>query len=376
MPQRPRTLGNCLLLTVLMVSTGCGWFRANPESGRAIALPPLSARMKGMTEAGYTPNVFNSPAVTNSITHLHQDGVTWLAIQTAWYQNTNASTTIFPSSKKTPTDAKVTRLIQLAHHEGMRVFLNPFVNSLQGSGWQALFHPASVSAWFKSFDAYTAHYAKLAQADHADLFSIGDEFDSLDTVPAYQPYWVHAIQIARKYYHGPITYGADYPNYQQVTFWAQLDDVGVDAYFPLSQSPTPTVGLLTASWNSLADQIQSWRQSTGLSQKPFLITELGYPSENGAAATPGSWYPNRAVNLTLQQHLYQATFDSLWKRPWVKGIMWFWWANPSNPNWQGGPKDNGYTLRGKPAESVLKDIFTAPHPSISAKIHAPDTKTP
>lgn len=77
MAQQPRTLGNCLLLTVLMVSTGCGWFRANPESGRAIALPALSARMKGMTEAGYTPSVFNSPAVTNSI--MHQDGVTWLA---------------------------------------------------------------------------------------------------------------------------------------------------------------------------------------------------------------------------------------------------------------------------------------------------------
>ncbi len=343
------------LITVLGITPGCG--SGNPMPGQSLPLFPLSARMKGMTEAGYTPTVFSSAAVARSIVHLHKDGVTWLAIQVAWYQNTNTSTTILPSARKTPTDASLARLIALAHHEGMRVFLNPFVNSLQGNGWQALFHPSSPNAWFQSFDRYVAHYAQLAQRDHADLFSIGDEFDSLDTVPAYRTDWVHAIHIARIYYHGPITYGADYPNYQHVSFWNQLNDVGIDAYFPLSQSANPSVAELTASWNAIANQIQTWRLSAGLAGKPFLITELGYPSENGAASTPGSWHPDKAVNLGLQSRLYDATFRSIWRRPWLRGIMWFWWANPSNPYWQGGPHDNGYTLRGKPAESVLKRYF-------------------
>lgn len=337
---------------LLFINTGCGDIISQPPP-----LPSLTSRMKGMTEAGYTPLVFNSAAVRNAVNHLHHDGVTWLAIQTAWYQNTNSSTTIFPSAKKTPTDASVSQLIRLAHHDGMRVFLNPFVNSLQGSGWQALFHPRNVAQWFKSFDVYIAHYAQLANADHADLFAIGDEFDSLDTVPAYRPYWLHAIQIVRHDYHGPITYGADYPNYQSVTFWSALTDVGVDAYFPLSQDPHPTTSALAASWNRIANQIENWRLSSGLANKPFLITELGYPSENGAAATPGSWFPDKAVNLRLQQQLYEATFESIWRRPWLKGIMWFWWANPSNPDWQGGPHNNGYTPRDKPAESVLKQYF-------------------
>ncbi len=351
-----RRLSAATALILLAASSACGAPARLP--GPRISLPPPSARMKGMTEAAYTPHVFTSQAVTNSIIHLHQDGVNWLSIQAAWYQKTNTSDTIAPSPQKTPTDRSVTYLIRLAHKEGMRVFFDPFVNSMTGSGWQALFAPKSPKAWFASFDKYLAHYAKLAQKDHVDLLAIGDEFDSLDDVPAYQPYWAHAIQIARHYYHGPITYGADFPHYQKVTFWKDLDDVGIDAYFPLSSATNPSVSAMAATWNSLADQIQSWRLSAGLSKKPFVVTELGYPSEDGAATTPGTWFPHQPVNLAIQQKCYLATFESLGKRPWVKGIMWFWWANPSNPDWEGGPKDNGYTLRGKPAEKTLKAFFT------------------
>lgn len=347
---------SAFLAGAILMMSGCGWFSAAPEPGRALPLPPMSARYQGMTEAGYTTGVFDTAAVRNSIVHLHQDGVNWLAIQVAWYQQSNTSTTIAPNNK-TPTDGSVGRLIALAHHEGMRVFLNPFVNSLQGSGWQAQFHPSSAKTWFASFDKYVAHYAQLGQRDHADLFAIGDEFDSLDNVPGYEPYWAQAISTARRWYHGPITYGADFPHYQSVTFWKLLDDVGIDAYFPLSSSSNPTVPQMESSWNSLVKQIQSWRQSAGLAHKGFLVTELGYPSEDGAAATPGTWFPNQPVNLAIQEKLYLATFQTLWQRPWVKGIMWFWWANPSNPDWEGGPKDNGYTLRGKPAQSVLKRYF-------------------
>lgn len=340
-----------------MGMAGCGWLTGVPAPSPGVPLAPLSARMKGMTEAGYSTGVFDTGAVRDAIPHLRQDGVNWLAIQVAWYQKSNTSTVIAPN-QKTPTDGSVTRLIQLAHREGMRVFLNPFVNSMQGNGWQAQFAPTSSTAWFQSFDDYLAHYAKLAQADHADLFAIGDEFDSLDNVPAYQPEWAEAIRVARRYYHGPITYGADYTHYQQVTFWKQLDDVGIDAYFPLSQANNPTTAQLKSGWNRVADQIQAWRIRSGLNKKPFLITELGYPSEDGAAAVPGSWYPNQPVNLGLQQKLYMATFETIWTRPWLRGIMWFWWANPSNPDWKGGVADNGYTLRGKPAEATLSHYLS------------------
>jgi hypothetical protein len=325
------------------------------------ALPPISARMKGMTEAAYSTNVFNTEAVTGAIERLKADGVDWLAIQVAWFQQTNSSTVIAPSPTQTASDASVTKLIELAHRAGMRVFLNPFINSDVGSGWQGVFQPSNVAAWFQSYDAYLEHYAKLAQADHADLFSIGDEMDTLDTNPAYTRYWDHAIQLVRRYYSGPVTYGADEPNnhYQDVTFWNELNYVGIDAYFPLSQSSDPAESQLVSNWNQYANEIQAWRASSGLTSKKVLITELGYPSEDSAASNPGEWEPNDPVNLDLQQELYEATFQSVWQRPWLAGIMWFWWANPSDGSWLGGPNDNGYTIRNKPAEQTLKQYFTA-----------------
>ncbi len=350
-----RVLLALLALTVQGCSAGQGAGSA-PDP----PLPAMSAAMRGMTEAGYKPQVFDTPQVTQELARMKRDGITWLAIQVAWFQATNASVRIAPDPAKTPTDASVRALIARAHASGMRVFLNPFVNSLEGGGWQANFRPASPAKWFLSFDSYLAHYARLAQATHADLFAIGDEFDSRDTVPAYRPYWLRAIAVARRYYHGPIVYGADYPNYQQVTFWQALDDVGVDAYFPLSQESAPSVATLAASWRAVAGEIQAWRKSTGLDRKGFIITELGYPSEDGAAAQPGAWLPHQPVNLVLQQRLYQATLTTIGQEPWLRGLFWFWWANPSNPNWQGGPRDNGYTPRGKPAEATLRHYYNGP----------------
>ena len=346
---------------VLMVLALAGCSGAGEISD--LPLPPMSARMRGMTEAGYKPNVFDTPAVTGELARLKRDGIDWLAIQVAWFQDTKSSVTISPSRRKTPTDLSVRRLISLAHHMGMRVFLNPFVNSLDGDGWQADFEPSSVPRWFASFDRYLAHYAALAQASGADLFAIGDEFDSLDSVPAYRPYWLKAITVARKYYHGPIVYGADYPNYQRVTFWRALDDVGIDAYFPLSQAANPSVAELAEGWRQTTAEVAAWRRSAGLAAKGFIITELGYPSENGAAAQPGAWFPKQPVNLALQQRLYEATLETIGKEPWLRGLFWFWWANPSNPNWQGGPGDNGYTPRGKPAEATLRAYFLGQGPA-------------
>lgn len=120
--------------------------------------------------------------------------------------------------------------------------------------------------------------------------------------------------MARHSYYGPITYGADYTDYTRVTFWGSITDVGLDAYFPLSTTPNPTVPQLSHQWNRIASRIEAWRRKSHLASKPFLITELGYPSESGAALNPGSWSPRQPVNLSLQKHLYQATFRSIWPR--------------------------------------------------------------
>ncbi len=336
----------------------CG--QASLPAPRHDPLPTKTAFMKGMTEAGYEKKVFLDPAVYRSLVLLKRDGVDWISLQVPWYQKNDDSDRIFADAQNTPSDTSVTRFITDVHGLGMRVFLDIFVNANHQNAWQATFHPKNPEAWFHSYDAYLIHYAKLANADGVSLFAIGDEFDTLDAVPQYEPDWAKAIADVRHFYHGPITYGADYPHYQRVTFWKRLDVVGLDAYFPLSPAPDPTVRVLKAQWNQLANEIQAWRVASGLNHKPFVITELGYFSGDGTAANPGDWTPQAKVNLTLQKRCYQATLQTIYQRPWLDGLFWFWWANPSNPHWRGGLHDNGYTPRGKPAETVLRTYFHEP----------------
>ena len=357
------------LLSVLGLAAACACGQTNGlPSPMHYPLASPHGFIKGMTEAAYQRRVLLEPRVYRSLDPLRIDGVDWMSLQVAWYQKNDTSNRIFADGGQTPTDASVTDFIHYLNGLGMRVFLDVFVNANHQNAWQAAFRPSKPQAWFHSYDTYLVHYAKLAQADHVNLFAIGDEFDRLDDVPRYEPYFAKAISDVRRYYHGPVTYGADYTHYQKVTFWKHLDVVGIDAYFPLSSAPKPTTSELQASWNHIANQLQSFRKSRGLSHKPLVITELGYYSGRGAAKTPGDWTPAAPVDLGLQRRLYEATFQTIYQRSWLSGIFWFWWANPSNPHWKGGAQDNGYTPRGKPAEAVLRYYFhrprTRPVPSL------------
>jgi len=352
-------MSRALYLAAVLALAGCG--PGSLPAPRHHALPPEQGFMKGMTEAGYQRNVFLEPQVYASLGQLRKDGVNWMSLQVAWYQKNDESDRIFADDQETPTDASVNCMIAYLRGLGMRVFLDIFINANHQNAWQATFQPKDPKAWFRSYDHYLIHYARLAEADHVSLFAIGDELDRIDDVPQYEPYWARAIADVRQYYHGPITYGADYPHYQKVTFWKLLDVVGVDAYFPLTTAKDPTTSELAAAWDHLADKIQTWRMASGLVRKPFVITELGYFSGNGAAAKPGDWTPSATVNLGLQKRCYLATFQTIYRRPWLAGLFWFWWANPSNPHWQGGPHDNGYTPRGKPAQAVLRYYFHLGH---------------
>lgn len=244
----------------------------------------------------------------------------------------------------------------------MYVFLNPFVNALTGDAWQADFHQTSWHTWFRNYDAFLRHYATIARNEQVELFSIGDESDSADSNRALYPEWRGAIAQVRAIYKGPVTYGADWPSYKTVTFWKDLDYVGIDAYFPLAPGGAghPSPVSLEAAWDRVADDIETWRQASGLAAKPIFVAELGYYSGLGVAAEPAFWRPAAAVDLTGQADCYTATLNTIYRRPWLKGLTWFWWANPSNPHWQGGSGDNGYTIRNKPAYDVLARGFAAP----------------
>ena len=83
----------------------------------------------------------------------------------------------------------------------------------------------------------------------------------------------------------------------------------------------------------------------------FLI-EVGYPSQITAARWPWDESKHEKIDLELQADLYQAFCEALGVHPKAVEGFFFW-------NWFGfgGPQDDSYTPRGKPAALIMKQCL-------------------
>ncbi len=102
-------------------------------------------------------------------------------------------------------------------------------------------------------------------------------------------HWRGLIENVREAYGGTVTFAANFDNYHEVAFWDALDLIGVNAYFPLRQSPDgpPSEAALGQAWSSTFEGIAAFSAERGL-DLPVIFTELGYTQRGGATAAPWS----------------------------------------------------------------------------------------
>ncbi|MEO9482290.1 MAG: hypothetical protein ABJG47_02545 [Ekhidna sp.] len=222
-------------------------------------------------------------------------------------------------------------------------------NVRKRTDWRGDLMSKDEEGWKKIADGYKAYilsYAVLADSMNVDLFCVGTE---LKAMALEKPdYWRELIKEVREFYDGPITYAANWDSYDEISFWDQLDYVGIDAYFPLGDYKIPSVGGAIADWASYKSEIQSFHSKTG---KNIIFTEWGYESEEFAGKTP--WGSEGAFNEEVQRNLYEATFQSFWEEPWFQGVfIWRW--SPKN---EFGRGTYNFSPKGRQAEKVLEKWF-------------------
>ena len=132
--------------------------------------------------------------------------------------------------------------------------------------------------WEKQYTGYILEYAKLSEEMDVEMLCIGTELKQ--TILHRSSYWKKLIPEIRKVYSGKLTYASNWDNYTKVTFWNQLDYIGVDAYFPLTDTSNPKDKELLASCERLKTELKKFSQEIG---KPLLFTEYGFRSAEGAA---------------------------------------------------------------------------------------------
>lgn len=201
----------------------------------------------------------------------------------------------------------------------------------------------------ESYTEYILFYAKIAQDEGIELFSIGTEMKTM--VLERPEYWTKLIAEVKKVYKGKITYAANWDSYKNPKFWGLLDFIGIDAYFPLSDQKTPTVNELEKAWEPIVVEIE---QIAKKENKRILFTEFGYRSVDYTALEP--WEGNfNTVNHPAQINALKAVFNTFWSKDWfMGGFLWKWYDYHENA---GGLDNSRFTVQNKPAEDIVRDWY-------------------
>ena len=201
-----------------------------------------------------------------------------------------------------------------------------------------------------SYAAFILTYAKAAQDINADILCIGTELEKF--VEQRPKYWQELILKIRNIYKGKLTYAANWDEFKRVPFWSNLDYIGIDAYFPLSDKKSPELADLEKGWQPHKKEIVSIQQQY---QKKVLFTEYGYRSVDFNAKEPWNYNRNSGkVNLQAQVKGLQAIHNQFWKEDWfVGGFLWKWFYIHDKV---GGEHNNMFTPQNKPAEVALRKL--------------------
>ncbi|MCF6306497.1 MAG: glycoside hydrolase [Flavobacteriaceae bacterium] len=247
----------------------------------------------------------------------------------------------------------VKQYVEKLHLNNIRVMLKPqiwiwhgeYTGNLQMTSeedWQVLEN---------SYRDFILDFAMVAEENKVDIFCLATELEQFIT---HRPdYWNELISEIKTIYKGKLTYAANWDEYKRVPFWKQLDFIGIDAYFPISESKTPTIEEAKLGWKPWKEEMIS--VSTKANKK-ILFTEYGYRSVNYSGKEP--WKSDRnmgEVNLKAQENLTKALFEEIWKEEWfVGGFLWKWHIKH---NGIGGKENTMFTPQNKPVEAVIKGNY-------------------
>ncbi len=273
-------------------------------------------------------------------------GASHVSLISAYYLDNVRAVRIFAHPRYSAPDQVLRRTIRQARKLGLAVMLFPILRVAHKptpDDWRGNLAPSDPIALQRSYKKLMVRLARLAQEEHVAIFSVGSEMSSLDGIQDGR-WFAPVIQAVRKVYKGPLLYSANWDHYDKTRLWGLVDLAGLCAYFGLTDSGRPRLVEMLAGWKTHRRRIVAWSRQV---KKPFVFTEVGYPSQVGAAREPWNEGARRTLDLDQQRRAYEA-FVRTWNHvSSLKGV-YFW-------NWYGwgGPRDRSYTPRRKPASQVI-----------------------
>jgi glycosyl hydrolase family 113 len=308
---------------------------------------------KGMGYVTWSQNAYGTAASDKSLEMMAETGTKWVAVLVSWYQ-TNCWSGDIKRMEITPSDESIVHVIQKAHELGMKVMLKPHLDLLDKSdgSWRGEIGCVSEPDWDRWFDEYTdyiMHYAKIASEENVEMICIGTELSTSSSTKGYK--WSEMIKTIRGQYSGLLTYAAHWDRYQDIRFWKELDYVGINAYFPLTENLQPTVAELEQGWVKWVEEMEMFQAKVKV---PIIFPEIGCNSCDGAAIRPWEHSPRTEINLQLQADYYDVLLKIFSEKKWFYGLYWWYWGTNEK---MGGEQNRGFTPQNKPSEKIVKTWY-------------------
>lgn len=101
--------------------------------------------------------------------------------------------------------------------------------------------------------------------------------------------WKEIIKKVKTHYSGQVSYAANFDQYTRVSFWKELDFIGINAYFPLQTKPDSQrkrEEIMSDHWSEILNSIQEFISKIKSPDKKVIFTEIGYTTKVNSTFLP------------------------------------------------------------------------------------------
>jgi hypothetical protein len=326
-----------LLYTFLLLCFGCSNYSQKQEKINGISFVAS-----------------NREILEESVLPVIKSNANWVTLMPFGFMRSISDSNLIFNSKRQWINERqegLEKSVALFHQKNSKIMIKPQVWIPNGfTGEIAMNTEEDWLLLEKKYSEFILFYAKIAQQTNCELFCIGTELNSF--VASRPQFWNTLILDVKKIYTGKITYAENWDKVENVNFWMNLDFIGVDAYFPVSDLQTPTVKECKKGWEKWFSVLKNLSKRNN---KKILFTEFGYQSRDFTAKEPWSHSTNESVNLKAQENALKALFDVFWKENWFAGgFLWKWFDNHEK---SGGKDNSDYTIQNKPSYELVQKVF-------------------
>ncbi len=302
-------------------------------------------------------NGYGSTLSSDMHKHLSSIGYNYVQLNTFAYMRNRKDKKIYIGGDPSMAPQFVENEIRNLHDMGFKVMLKPHIwiggHDLDPDNWRSKIDfddPKKRKKWFESYTEFILAEAEIAERTGTEMLVVGTE---LVGVSKYLDEWKRLIEKIREIYSGKLTYAAEGVNAQKIEFWNDLDYIGIDAYFPLTDKANPSLEELTAGWEKYEPQIKALSDKF---KKQIIFTEIGFKSVEGTAIKPWEWKQDSKTSQEEQALAFEATSIAFKDKPYLAGIfVWKYFTDMNS--YEKGNNEKGFTPYGKEAEKIISGWF-------------------